>query len=414
MPVRNSNETNSDSNDWGVKQWFTAIAVGVLGIGILSTIIFGWQTYPASTALVVICIGVSIAGSALLVGALLGLLFGIPRSEADTQSGNKATNNAVDGSPKYRANTNLEQISDWLTKILVGVGLTQVAAIRTEMLSLAGFLGGGLGGPPFGKVYALVLLTYFLISGFLLGYLWTRIVLPAQLRAADIGAIGERIAAAEQASRDAQNTAREAINKFDEKAKADAAALSLISRQLQGSSDVPVPSQDELNEAISKASPAIKVQAFVQARTLRLQSEGDGPQRNLIERTIPIFRALIYDDSGRRFHRNHAQLAYALKAKTNPDLGLAEEELTAAIEIRGDWRTLSEKWLHYELNRAILRILRDPDFKAKKPAQLELRDSILDDLRAAANGGIADAVAGEEIVEEWLTINGASLNEGSR
>ncbi len=25
----------------------------------------------------------------------------------------------------YRSNTNLEQISDWLTKILVGVGLTQ-------------------------------------------------------------------------------------------------------------------------------------------------------------------------------------------------------------------------------------------------------------------------------------------------
>ena len=54
---------------------------------------------------------------------------------------------------EYRVNTNLEQISDWLTKILVGVGLVQLGAIIDSLGDLADFLGPALGndvtGPPF-------------------------------------------------------------------------------------------------------------------------------------------------------------------------------------------------------------------------------------------------------------------------
>ena len=34
----------------------------------------------------------------------------------------------------YRPNTNLEQISDWLTKLLVGACLVQLSAIRTGLI----------------------------------------------------------------------------------------------------------------------------------------------------------------------------------------------------------------------------------------------------------------------------------------
>src|SRR5262245_22255856 len=48
-----------------------------------------------------------------LVAAIAGLVFGVPRARADF---------APEASERYEANSNLEQISDWLTKLLVGAG----------------------------------------------------------------------------------------------------------------------------------------------------------------------------------------------------------------------------------------------------------------------------------------------------
>ncbi len=64
-----------------------------------------------------------VAATAMASGALLGFLFGIPRS---LQADRDATR---EDSAPLSQNTNLEQISDWLTKILVGVGLVQFGAI---------------------------------------------------------------------------------------------------------------------------------------------------------------------------------------------------------------------------------------------------------------------------------------------
>jgi len=53
----------------------------------------------------------------------------VPRSLQEVPSAN--------GQPGYSGNTNLEQISDWLTKILVGVGLTQLREIPGQVQRLA-------------------------------------------------------------------------------------------------------------------------------------------------------------------------------------------------------------------------------------------------------------------------------------
>ncbi len=85
-----------------------------------------------------------------------------------------------------------------------------------------------------------------------------------------------------------------------------------------------------------------------------------------MERTIPVFRALIASDPEGRFHRNHGQLGFALKDKEPPDWREAEAELTNAIMIRGD-PNVEGYWL-YELNRAICRIKLDDLFKEGKPS----------------------------------------------
>lgn len=46
----------------------------------------------------------------------------------------------------YAPSTSLEQVADWLTKIIVGVGLTQLNKIPRKLDSLASYIAMGMGG----------------------------------------------------------------------------------------------------------------------------------------------------------------------------------------------------------------------------------------------------------------------------
>jgi hypothetical protein len=162
----------------------------------------------------------------------------------------------------------------------------------------------------------------------------------------------------------------------------------------------------KLKQAIRDASPSVKVLAFNQARNTRNTSEkGD---RALIERTVPVFEALIESDTGNVFHRNHAQLGYALQAQNGPDLPRAERAFTTAIRIRGDWREAGWPW--YELARAICRILLDADFKAKRPSSPAAREAIVADLWVGAHSE-ADEMFADARLREWLDVNALTLKE---
>lgn len=99
------------------------------------------------------------------VGTLIGFLFGIPRTLQDEKL------LASDGSSQS-VNTNLEQISDWLTKILVGVALTQLHSLRGELTQLANYFA--IAGAP---SVTLAIVLNFGIAGFFSGYLLTRLFL---------------------------------------------------------------------------------------------------------------------------------------------------------------------------------------------------------------------------------------------
>jgi hypothetical protein len=77
-----------------------------------------------------------------------------------------------------RVNTNLEDVSDWLTKTLVGVGLTQLYYVphylwqSADKLNKAGFMWDA-----HGQLLALALFLYFAPGGFWLGYIGTRTIL---------------------------------------------------------------------------------------------------------------------------------------------------------------------------------------------------------------------------------------------
>ncbi len=80
----------------------------------------------------------------------------------------------------YKANTNLVEISDWLTKMIVGVGLYQLSTLPGKLKSLAGYFSTAFGPPAAPPALVMAILGYFGIFGFLLGYLWARIYLTKE------------------------------------------------------------------------------------------------------------------------------------------------------------------------------------------------------------------------------------------
>lgn len=159
----------------------------LMGIGVVGLFLYAVQAPFSFFA--TFTTGLMTAGAALLVGGLIGFLFGIPRTlQAEQPLPNHVTEEAGDQMPviAYQANTNLEQISDWLTKILVGVGLTQLANLWTGLQSVAAAIQPGLGDRPGAASMALAILVYFPVCGFLFGYLWTRLFLVGAFRKADL------------------------------------------------------------------------------------------------------------------------------------------------------------------------------------------------------------------------------------
>ncbi len=115
--------------------------------------------------------------ASLLVGVFFGFLFGVPRLNRNYDprgDGGRTT--------KYMPNTNLEDVSDWLTKIIIGVTLTQLTKIPGYLQSIADNIlvnsNCNTMNCNFAGTVIIALLIYFFITGFTSGYYYTRLFLP--------------------------------------------------------------------------------------------------------------------------------------------------------------------------------------------------------------------------------------------
>jgi CheY-like chemotaxis protein len=115
--------------------------------------------------------GLAVLGAGFALGAFVGFLFGIPRR---LQEPARQPREEADDLP-YAGNSSLEQISDWLTKIIVGVGLTQLVNAPAALGALGGVLGPALGGFAGSAIFGVFEFLYFTIGGFFTTYLWTRL-----------------------------------------------------------------------------------------------------------------------------------------------------------------------------------------------------------------------------------------------
>jgi hypothetical protein len=364
------------SDDNQQRAWRIVLAISVVaGLGIMVLFAIGrgddWKTVLQLGANSLI-----LGGAALLVGGLLGFLFAIPRRDVERSPDSNGS--------RYSANTNLEQISDWLTKILVGVGLTQLREIGETLTRVANFFAPALAGDAQAQPFALCVIVYFSTTGFMFAYLWSRIYLGHVMDLAEV-------------THTVQLEVREQAN-------VDAHALSGTEQQLAPQMGAPPVDQKQLREFITKSSASVKVRIFYKASKVR--ADNWRTDRPLMERTIPIFEALIDGDPEKRFHKNFGQLGFALTEKVHPDSKRGEEMLNEAISIRGPWNE-GIGWVWYEFCRAVCRIRQDPNFGENKPATPELRAKIVEDLRVLESSG---QHVKSDLIVKWAQLNGFQVS----
>jgi hypothetical protein len=151
-----------------------AIAVAVGGIILYATT----TANPEKT----IAFGGMIAAAALVAGSVIGFLFALPRSVSISTGQEKAEELS---NITVRPNTNLEEVSDWITKIIVGLTLTQLGKIPGAASHLFYVLGQSLGTPPESTIFAGCIVTYSSIVGLVNGWLTTRIYISQWMRETD-------------------------------------------------------------------------------------------------------------------------------------------------------------------------------------------------------------------------------------
>ncbi|MFD9124639.1 hypothetical protein [Kitasatospora sp. NPDC059571] len=154
---------------------------GVLGAGVAGLSLYALAGGHPAAALGG---GLLVAATFTVGGGLLGFLFGIPRLLTSGAAAHPDDRSAT-STASYAPNTNLEQVSDWLTKILLGAGLTQIGTLPHRLRELGAELAPALGDGPGAAGIAAAVAVYFTVAGFLSGWLVTRLLLARALSAAD-------------------------------------------------------------------------------------------------------------------------------------------------------------------------------------------------------------------------------------
>ncbi len=191
--------------------------VGIIIFGTFWIILYALQAQTYKEQASIFAVAALLGGGFFTCGCLLGFMFGIPKLRIGTgqlpqpriqpeppQAGPPKPEPPVAETPEpetsqtgtpttsiLEVNTNLEQVSDWLTKIVVGVSLTQIHSIPQWLKDYAKSLSSNLGGFPNAQAFAVGLLIYYLTFGFLSGYLLTRLYLKDELEEAERAKTGK-------------------------------------------------------------------------------------------------------------------------------------------------------------------------------------------------------------------------------
>lgn len=290
----------------GVIDWL--VAIGIIGLAVV--LFFGLGTVEIAQFGGFVLWAMFGALASLLVGAGLGLLFGLPTvrrveitraPSSDPVAATPALDSDNPDQPKaladrqppaqpstaddvplgYAESTNLEHVADWLTKIIVGLTLTQYASWEQRFAQLSYDLSFRLlGGPacdagcavgryPAGStIPGGVLMIFYAVLGFLLAYLWMRGYFITEMETA-------KRAAKEAAARKLRNERRaeeaEAAKALAEQKLVQAEAARIAADQARSTAEAERLASEEgrkkaeADKATAEAERAVAEEAFRKA-----------------------------------------------------------------------------------------------------------------------------------------------------
>lgn len=345
-----------------LEKLFWCVAIGMLAMISIATRSEYWQNGVVAKA---IGYGILVAGASFISGVLFGYLFGLQPTDNSKKS--------ADQSSFPRPQTNLVEIADWLTKIILGAGLVQLTRLPKPIWEFATRMSVGvavnsasLDETP-NPAIALAIMGFFSTCGLLYGYLWTRY--------------------------------EEAVTFYG---AADATAAALVSLWLNAHSTPDDQTRSNMMDAVKNASSTARMRIFLQAEQYRKSSTED-----VNERSCPVFQALVDADSEGVFHRNRSQYALALMGRkkdpktSGDDWTQAFSLLNDAIRIRD--RSGEPAWREYEFARAVCQIRLDQNFNKGLASDPQVTQSIQADLDQAKD--IPDATKNlidkDQVVSKW-------------
>ena len=177
-------DRTAPKNFW--RDYLGQVGIGQVVIAAISTVagiiviaIFAvFQPKPGQT----IAVGLMIGAASITSGGAIGFLFALPRSiTISVPMGAEKPSRGL----TVRPNTNLEEVSDWLTKIIVGLTLTQLGKIPSAAAHLFTVLGRALGTPPESVIFTGCLVVYTFIIGLINAWLSTRIYIERWMEGSD-------------------------------------------------------------------------------------------------------------------------------------------------------------------------------------------------------------------------------------
>ncbi len=160
-----------------VTTWLGILA-GLLPIaGVVLVGLYSFATPGAHVLYLAIALSTAVASQ--VCGALAGFLFGIPRAVSSGELRHQATASARDrvqptpAEERYTLSPNLAEVSDWLTKLLLGAGLVELTKLGKPIGRLITAVARGLQQQSSGSVgqAAQVMAGSILIGGVVVGFL---------------------------------------------------------------------------------------------------------------------------------------------------------------------------------------------------------------------------------------------------
>lgn len=186
--------------------------------------------------------------------------------------------------------------------------------------------------------------------------------------------------------------------------KAGELALTLAYRQLFGDTALDAIRAERLRASLEFATRQVRETVLFMATQRRRETWF--AEKRQMERTIPIFEALVRTDPN--WHAAHGQLGYALVERLEPEWRRAKQSLDRAVTLRGDD---AAQGLYYHYNRARCAVRMDPAFPSQ-PADAATRDGVLEVIRQARRDLDTDweRLLGQPDsadIRQWLQLNGS-------